>query len=297
MKAIRGYILLLIAAFIWGSAFVAQSDGMKYVEPFTYGAIRTLIGSLVLIPVIAVFRLKNRNNTKETKCYSNKNTVIGGIVCGFVLFAASSLQQIGITDSTAGKAGFITALYVVIVPLIGIVIGNKIKPVMWLFIAMAIAGFWMLCIKDGFSVALGDWLILGCAVFFAIHIMVIDYFTEKQTNGIEMACVQFLVAGMLMLICMFIFEKPEINAILDAKISILYAGVMSSGVAYTFQILGQKNTKPVIATLIMSLESVFAALSGWLILGEVLSFKELAGCVLVIVAVVLAQLADIKREE
>lgn len=297
VQKFKGSIMLLITSLIWGTAFVAQSEGMNYVEPFTYNAMRTLLGGIVLIPVIALFRAAGKHSGAPPKKYSLKNTVKGGIFCGIFLFIASSFQQAGIAQTTTGKAGFITALYIVIVPILGIFFRRKVPLRMWLFVAAAVAGFWLLCINENFSISAGDLLVLMCAIFFAAHIMVIDYFNEKNTDGMLMACIQFFTAAVFMLIGMFVFEKPDINSILDAKFTILYAGIMSSGVAYTLQILGQRHTDPTVATLLMSLESVFAALSGWIILGEGLSIKELCGCALVFAAVILAQLFGTEKSE
>lgn len=291
IKNFKGSLMLLITSLIWGTAFVAQSEGMNYVEPFTYNAMRTLLGGVVLIPVIILFRFLDKRNGREKANFSLKNTVTGGICCGIVLFIASSFQQSGIAQTTAGKAGFVTALYIVIVPLIGIFLHKKMPLRMWLFIAIALAGFWLLCIKQDIGISSGDLLVFFGAIFFAVHITVIDFFNEKNTDGVLMSCIQFFTAGLLMLICMFIFEKPTIPNIVGAGGTILYAGIMSCGVAYTLQILGQKHTNPTLATMLMSLESVFAALSGWLILGEKLSIKEFFGCVLIFAAVILAQLA------
>ena len=291
IKNFKGSIMLLITSLIWGTAFVAQSEGMNYVEPFTYNAMRTLLGGVVLIPVMILFRFSDKRNGKEKSSCSLRNTVIGGICCGIALFIASSFQQAGIAQTTAGKAGFVTALYIVIVPMIGIFLHKKMPLQMWLFIAIALAGFWLLCIKQDIGISSGDLLVFFGAIFFAVHITVIDYFNQKNTDGILMSCIQFFTAGLLMLICMFIFEKPTIPNIMGAGGTILYAGILSCGVAYTLQILGQKHTNPTLATMLMSLESVFAALSGWLILGEKLSIKEFIGCVLIFAAVILAQLA------
>lgn len=291
IKNFKGSIMLLITSIIWGTAFVAQSEGMNYVEPFTYNAMRTLLGGVVLIPVMILFRFSDKRNGKEKSSCSLKNTVIGGICCGIALFIASSFQQAGIAHTTAGKAGFVTALYIVIVPMIGIFLHKKMPLRMWLFIAIALAGFWLLCIKQDIGISSGDLLVFFGAIFFAVHITVIDYFNQKNTDGVLMSCIQFFTAGLLMLICMFIFEKPTIPNIMGAGGTILYAGILSCGVAYTLQILGQKHTNPTLATMLMSLESVFAALSGWLILGEKLSIKEFIGCVLIFAAVILAQLA------
>lgn len=297
IKKFKGSIMLLMTSLIWGTAFVAQSEGMKYVGPFTYNAMRTLLGGIVLIPVIMLFRFHGRKSGGGKSEYSLKNTVAGGICCGAVLFIASSLQQAGIVYTTAGKAGFVTALYIVIVPVIGIFLHRKMPLKMWLFIAVALAGFWLLCIKDNFSISSGDMLVFIGAVFFAVHIIVIDHFNKMETDGVLMSCIQFFTAGLLMLICMFIFEKPVISDICDAGGTILYAGIMSCGAAYTLQILGQKYTNPTLATLLMSLESVFAVLSGWLILNERLSAKEFFGCILIFAAVILAQLAGTDKQQ
>ena len=292
-KKMRGNLMLLLTALIWGTAFVAQSAGMDHVQPFTYNGIRTLIGGLVLLPVIFLFdKIKpeaQRLSPEEQKLV-NKNSLIGGVCCGVVLCVAGSFQQFGVSMTTAGKAGFITALYIVIVPLMGVFIKKKIPKIIWLCVAIAVAGFYLLCVKEGFSVGTGDLLVLCCSFFFSIHIMVIDHFTAGKVDGVRMSCVQFLVAGVLAIVCMFLFEEPSLASIWDARGSILYAGIMSCGVAYTLQILGQKDTDPTTATLLMSLESVFAALSGWVLLNESLSLKELFGCALVFVAVILAQI-------
>lgn len=287
LKKLRGSLMLLTAAFIWGTAFVAQSKGMDYVAPFTYNAVRTLICGIVLIPVVFIFGQKSRRKASEN---NNKIGFIGGIICGLVLFAASSFQQLGISLTSAGKAGFITALYVVIVPVISIIFGQKSNLKMWICAFTAIVGFYFLCIKEGFRLSKGDLYVLICAVFYSVHIIVIDHFNSKGAAPVKMSCVQFFTAGTIMMICMFIFESPALSAVWDAKYTILYAGVMSCGVAYTLQIIGQKYTESTAAALIMSLESVFAALAGWIILSEHMSMKEFAGCILVFAAVVFSQL-------
>lgn len=287
----QGNLMLLITAIIWGTAFVAQSEGMRYVEPFTYNAIRTLLGGIVLIPVIAFLkRILSKGSDTEKPATSRKDTVLGGIVCGIVLFAASSFQQCGIPMTTAGKAGFITALYIIMVPLIQVFLYRRTGFRIWCCVLIAAVGFYLLCIHEGFRIEKGDWLVLCGAVFFSVHIMVIAFFNSKNADGMVMSCIQFMTAGILMLICMLLFEHPTLQGIWDAKITILYAGVLSCGVAYTLQILGQRDTDPTVATLLMSLEAVFAALSGWLLLHEALSAKELSGCVLVLIAVIAAQL-------
>lgn len=288
---LRGNIMLLITAIIWGSAFVAQSDGMNYVEPFTYNGIRTLLGGIVLIPVIALLRKLPRKDAGNSRGKAPlKTTVTGGVCCGVLFFIAGMFQQFGISMTTAGKAGFVTALYIVIVPVIEFIIYRRTTIKVWICCLVAILGFYLLCIKEGFSISTGDLLVLICALFYALHIMTVDHFNAKNTDGTLMSCIQFFTAGTIMLICMFIFEKPDISSILAAWLPICYGGIMSCGVAYTLQIIGQRYTDPTVATLLMSLESVFAALSGWLILHESLTPKELAGCALVFIAVIFAQI-------
>lgn len=295
IKNLKGSIILLITALIWGTSFVAQSEGMKHIQPFTYNAIRTLIGGIVLVPVILIFKTIAKRSSDYQKV-DVKITLIGGVFCGIALFVASSFQQVGIVYTTAGKSGFITALYVIIVPLIELLLGRKQGRKIWLCVIMAIAGFYLLCINGDFSINFGDALTLACAVFFAVHIIVIDRFLERGADGMVMACVQFFAAGLIMTVCMLLFETPRLDKIYIAGFSILYAGVMSSSVAYTMQIIGQRYTAPTIATLIMSLESVFAVLSGWLILGEQLSLKELSGCCLVFAAVIISQVSLPERK-
>lgn len=281
---------LLLTAFIWGVAFVAQSVGMDYIEPFTFNCVRSIIGGIVLIPLILILHKKDRNIRTERENISyKKNTIWGGICCGFFLAAASSFQQFGIMHTTVGKAGFITALYIVIVPLLGIFMKKKVAPVVWVSSVIAITGFYMLSISGQVSINKGDILVLICAVLFSLHILIIDYFSPKG-DCVAISCIQFLTSGVICGVCMLLFENPQISNILDAYIPILYAGIMSCGVAYTLQIVGQKNMDPTVASLILSLESVFSALAGWLILGQRLSSKELIGCTLVFTAVLFAQM-------
>ena len=289
---LKGTILLLITALIWGAAFVAQSVGMDYIGPFTFSAARDVIAIIVLIPVILLFTDKGTDGTYPPilqQLKPDRITLIGGAWCGLVLGAADTLQQVGISMTTAGKAGFITALYIILVPLMGHFIGRKVPRIIMVCVALAIAGFYLLCINGDFQVSFGDFLVLCCAVFFALHILVIDHFLLKRANSIKLSWVQFAIAFLFSGTLTVLFEHPDWSALWDAKWP-LYAGGLSSGVAYTLQIVGQKYTEPTTATLIMSLESVFAALAGWLILGEVMTAKELTGCVLVFAAVILAQI-------
>lgn len=296
-KKLQGTMMLLLTALIWGSSFVAQRAGMEYIGPFTFNGIRSLIGGLVLIPVIFLFsKEKNAELTEAEKKAGKKTLLLGGILCGIVLFAASSLQQIGMVYTTAGKAGFITALYIVLVPILGVFIRKKVKPIVWLCVILAVAGLYLLCMTDGLSLGRGDLLVLLCAFAFSIHILVIDYFAPR-TDGVALSCIQFFVCGILSLFPMFLAETPVWFAILDCWIPILYAGVLSCGVAYTLQILAQKHTDPSVASLLLSLESVFAAIAGAIILHEQLAPRELAGCVLMFAAIIIAQLPSKTERE
>ena len=289
LRKMRGNIMLLIAAVIWGSAFVAQSEGMNYIGPFTYVFSRSIIGAAVLVIIIYAIRaVKKKNN--EYHPADLKMSAWGGVCCGAVLFAAASFQQFGISNTTAGKAGFITTLYVIIVPVLGFFMKKKTPSRVWICAAVAVAGFYLLCIRNDFSRGSGDLLVLISAVFFSLHIIVIDYFNKRNTDPMIMSCFQFLTAGIIGFPVMIILEEPDIRDIMNAALPILYAGVLSSGIAFTLQIIAQKDTDPTVATMIMSLESVFAVLSGWLILGETLSIRELSGCILVFAAVIAAQL-------
>mgnify|MGYP004489707169 CR=1 FL=1 len=287
---VKNGVMLFLTAFIWGTAFVAQSVGMDYLEPFTFNGVRSLIGGIALLPCIWLLHKLNGESKKEE---SGKVLLIGGLACGVLLFAASSLQQIGLKYTTAGKAGFITTFYIVIVPVLGIFLHKKIGWKIWLAVVLALAGLYFLCITESFSIGKGDVLIFLCALIFAVHILVIDYFSPK-VDGVKMSCIQFFVCGILSLPFMFTIETPKAAAMTAAWMPLLYAGVLSCGVAYTLQILGQKNVNPAVASLILSLESCFSVLAGWIVLGERLSLRESAGCVLMFVAIILAQLPDKK---
>ncbi|WP_154826460.1 DMT family transporter [Clostridium butyricum] len=293
---IKGNVILMITALIWGTAFVAQSVGMDYVGPFTFITARYIVGGGFLIPCIYLLDKIGKKTVKESSHKDKKTLFVAGVLCGVALFTASCFQQIGIQYTTVGKSGFITSLYIVIVPILGILFKKKVPVKVWISVVISLVGLYLLCMKEGFSISKGDFLILICAFCFSIHILIIDKYSSI-VDGVRMSCIQFFVAGFLGVILMFLFENPSITDILSAYNPILYAGIMSSGVAYTLQIMGQKYTTPVLATLIMSLESVFAVISGWIILGEVLSFKEFIGCCLVFIAIILAQLPDRKVKD
>ena len=289
---LTGILILTLTALIWGSAFVAQSVGMDYVGPITFNMARFYIGGIVLIPSIFVIKKitrANENTDKEMLVKQRKDGFIGGICCGTCLCFASLLQQIGIMGTTVGKAGFITALYIVIVPILSIALGRKTKLIVWISVLIAIAGMYLLCINEGFTISKGDFYVFLCAIAFSIHILVIDHFTP-MADGTYISCVQFFTAAVLSTILAIIFEGINIEGILLAAKPILYAGVFSCGIAYTLQIVGQRRVNPSIAPMILSLESVFSLLSGWIILGQSLSLRELFGCLLVFAAIILAQL-------
>ena len=290
-KQTKGCILLLLCAMIWGAAFVAQSEGMQYVGPFTMGATRFFLAGLVLLPVIRVLDRKgwsqNRPVTKEDK----KRQLAAGAICGVLLFAATTLQQFGLLDTTVGKSGFVTALYIVFVPIVGVLTGKKAGLRVWLCAAAAVFGMYLLCVGSGFSVAGGDLLTLGCAVLFTFHICYISAVSPRM-DGVRLSCVQFFVCSALSAIGMFVFESPDWASIRSCWLPIVYAGVFSGGVAYTFQIIGERDVQPALASLLMSLESVFAALFGWILIGQGLSGKELIGCAIMFAAILLSQLPE-----
>lgn len=286
--------MLFLAALIWGFAFAFQSQGMDHMGPMTFNGMRFLIGAIVLVPVIFIFR--NPGKRKPVTAGEVKVTVLGGSVCGLCLFAASSLQQFGIQYTSVGKAGFLTTLYIILVPIIGIFFGRKAPVVVWIGAIISVIGMYLLCVSETMSINKGDIFAFCCAIVFAFHILSVDYFAPK-TNGIVLSCLQFLTSGVCAMICAFIFEQPSLTEIVNGIVPLLYVGVMSSGVAYTLQILGQKNAEPTLASLIMSLESAVSVLGGWIILNQHLTGKELLGCLLMFVAVAGVQIFDVKKSD
>lgn len=284
----KNAFMLFLTAFIWGTAFVAQSVGMDHLGPFGFNGIRSLIGGVALLPCIYILGKINKNSNEKGDV---KTLAAGGICCGLALFAASSMQQIGIQYTTAGKAGFITAFYIVLVPVFGIFLGKKTGWKIWLAVALALAGLYFLCITESFSVGRGDIYVFIGALLFTVHILVIDYFAPR-TDGVKMSCIQFFVAGILSMFPMAAFETTTVEGIMRSWGPLLYAGVLSCGVAYTLQIIGQKNMNPTVASLILSLESCISVLAGWAILGEQLSVREGVGCILMFAAIVLAQIPE-----
>lgn len=290
---VKNSLLLLLTATIWGTSFVAQSVGMDYIGPITFTFLRNIAGGLFLIPVIWFMRKRNgidKEIAQGNRAAITKEEWIGGILCGIALCAAGNFQQIGIAHTTVGKAGFITALYVVIVPLLGLFVKKKVPKVVWFCVVLSVVGLYLLCMTEGsFTLAYGDFLVFICAIMYSIHILIIDYYSPKG-DGVVMSCIQFLVCGILSGIIMLFVEDFNIKNVLAAAFPILYAGVLSSGVGHTLQIVGQKGMNPTVASLILCLESVVSALAGWIFLHEILSTRELFGCVLMFVAIVLAQI-------
>lgn len=308
---LRNTFFLFLTAMIWGAAFVAQSVSMDYIGPFTFICLRSVIGGLFLIPVIIVLdgiRKKSQNESadvvnsenilhieteeKQRLSWKNKQLIEGGIVCGIFLFFANCFQQTGIQYTTVGKAGFITTFYIIIVPLIGLFFKKYCGILTWISVVIALAGLYFLCITQKLTIQRGDALILCCSVLYAGQILAIDHY-NPFVDGVKMSCIQFLTGGILGAVFMLLFENPSIAMILSAAGPILYTGIMSTGVGYTLQIVGQKGLNPTVAALILSLESVFSALSGYVFLHQVLTTRELIGCVLMFIAIVLAQLPDI----
>ena len=281
----KGIILLLITAIIWGSSFVAQEIGMKSIDAFTFTGIRTALGAIALLPVVLIV-----NKGMDL----NRNTLVAGIVLGIVFSVAQNFQQFAFYYSTSGKIAFITAFYMFFVPLFSVFLGKRIKLLTWLSILMGLAGLFLLCINpsDMTKINLGDVLALICAVFYAIQIMLIDKLLEKDINGIQLSFMQFVVAALISIAAMFIFEKPVIADIKTAAPSLMYSGIMSCGIAYTLQIVGQKHANPVIASLLMCMESVFAVIAAALVLHQGMSLKEAAGCVIMFAAIIISQLSE-----
>lgn len=284
-KTLKSSLLLLLTATIWGVAFVAQSVGMDYVGPITFNAVRFLLGGIVLLPLVWM-RAGKRNKAQPA---DRKKMWSGGICCGLALCAASLFQQVGLLYTSVGNAGFITTLYIIIVPIFGIFLGKRVQTSLWFSAGIALIGLYLLCVKENFSLNKGDGLVFICAIIFAIHILVIDYFT-KYVDGVFLSCIQFFVSGIICSVGAFIWETPSLEALLTGWIPVVYAGVLSCGVAYTLQIIGQRDMDPTIASLILSLESVISVLAGWIILDETLALRAIIGCGLVFAAVIIVQL-------
>lgn len=300
---LKGNSFLLVTALIWGSGFVAQRVGMEYVGPLTFTAIRFWLGAAVLIPVVHILNKKEISKEISTDAgsdnyrsvqYGRKHLVKAGIICGCILFAGSILQQYGLVFTTAGKAGFITALYIVLVPIFGLILKQKPGIKSWIGVALGTGGLYFLTITESLTIARGDFVVLIGAFFWAAHVLVIDHF-NPYVDGIKLSITQFAVCASIASIGMFIFEAPSFNIIMGGAVPILYSGILSCGVGFTFQILGQRHTSPTVASLILSMEAVFGAVFGFLLLREIMSIREITGCLLMLSAVIISQLPAIKK--
>lgn len=305
-KAKRNSFILVFTALIWGVAFVAQSEGDDVIGPYAFTCIRYLIGGAVLLPVIALLDRLGISGGKPQNKAQRKTLALGGVCCGLCLIVASILQQVGIyLGTSAGKAGFLTACYIILVPIFGIFIKRKCGINVWISVAVAVAGLYLLCIKGSFDIEKNDMLVLACSAVYACHILIIDRFVEKNVDAVRMSCIQFFVASAAAFLPMLFSDLNGSFAALPAMLgeafsgkalaAILYTGVMSSGVAYTLQIVGQKDVNPTVASLLMSLESVFSVLGGWLILGDKLTLRELFGCAVMFTAIIISQLPVKKK--
>ncbi len=296
----RQVVFPILAAFIWGTAFVAQDLCADSIGAFAFNATRYFIAVLALLVVILISDKVKKNKptlTAQEKKAANKQLWLGGLCCGAALAIASNFQQAGLVAGTdAGKAGFITALYVVLVPVFGLFFKRKVSLPTWIAVVLSVVALYLLCIKGDFSLAPGDLLVLVCAVCFAVHILVIDHFTA-YCDGVKLSCLQFLFAGIISTICMFIFEDVDFAAILSCALPLLYVGIFSCGVGYTLQILAQKDSNPTVVTILLSLESVFAVIAGAIILKQQMTVREYIGCAIMFAAVILAQLQFPTRQK
>ena len=286
---------LFLTALIWGLGFVSQRAGMEFIGPFTFNAARSFLGCLSLIPVIFWVKYSKpdlRSNAK--KFYQRVNLLKAGSLCGLVMFTAMSIQQYSIQYVTAGKSGFITALYIIFVPLISVFLGKKLAKRVVFSVFLAVFGLYLLCYQSGGGLNIYDWLSLLGAFFYGLHIMVVDHYSHR-VHAVKMSCLQFFVVGLLSLIPMFLCETPTFQTLMDCKIPLIYSGIITCGIAYTLQIYGQKYTLPILATLILCLESVFAVVGGALILGEVMTHREIVGCIFMISAVIIANTKQEQR--
>lgn len=293
----KGVLILMLTALIWGSSFVAQSKGMESVDAFTFNGIRTLLGAAVLLPVILLRGRKESRGLDETGRRTlreqDKKTLRCGAVLGVVLCVASNFQQFAFYDSTSGKIAFITSFYMFFVPLFGLLVGKRVQIITWICVVFGCIGMFFLCIDptNPTTINRGDLLAVACSVFYAVHILLVEKLVP-EVDGVKLSFVQFTVSGILSCLMMFLLETPDISAICSAAVPILYSGVLSCGVAYTLQIVGQKYTEATIATLIMCMESVFGVLAGAVILKELLTKREILGCVIMFTAIIFSQLAE-----
>lgn len=299
---LKGNLILFITAIVWGISFISQTTSMDYIEPSTFNGIRNLLGSVVLLPFIFFSNAKRKKNpTNEQKKYDKKTLITAGICCGIVLCLAGTLQTYSMKEISGGKAAFITAIYIIFVPILSIFLRKRPPLKIIPTLILAIIGFYFLCMtKDDLTVGVYELVALACSLLFSVHIMLVDHFSPK-VEGIKLACLQFFVCAVINMTYMFMFEKPDINEIMKCWFAIFYSGAFSCGVAYTLQIVGQKYTDPTSATLIMSLESVFAVIFCWLlppyVPEDVMTLREIIGCILIFIAIIFIQLPQRKKDE
>lgn len=296
MSVLKSNLLLLLAASIWGLAFVAQRVGMEYLGPFTFNGVRFALGALSLVPLILFYNKSSKEKGRGRTAKERKKVVCAGVVLGLVIFIGASLQQIGLIYTTAGKAAFITCLYIVLVPMAGIFLKQYIPNTTWFGCVTAIMGLYLICVKDDFSISYGEGLQLLGAFFWTLHILLIDRFSKK-VDVLKFSFVQFTTCSILSLVTALLLETMSIEGIRQSLIPLLYGGVCSVGIAYTLQIVGQKHAEPSHAAVILSMETVFAALGGWLILDEQLGTREFLGCAIMLVGMLLSQFQNIKRAD
>lgn len=286
--------LLIMTAMIWGAAFVAQSVGADHVGAYTFLATRTWLAVIILIPVSVLYD-KVCGNENLIQIFKNKDhtsrheLLIAGSVCGFFIFAGSAAQQIGIAYTTTARSSFITAMYVIFVPVLLMLTGHKTGLKTWIYVALSVAGLYLLCINGKQEIGFGDFITLLCALFFACQIISVGKYV-RSIDGMKLTIAQFVMEAVLSTICMLLFEKPDMGEIIAAAPAIIYAGVLSSAVGYTLQVICQKHIRPSVASVIMCMESVFGALAGWLILGQSLTLREVAGCMIMFAAILLSQI-------
>lgn len=293
-KTIEGCLILLLTTIIWGCAFVAQSVGMDHIGPFTFQAVRSLLAVLTLLPVIFLFDLRKKDGLTYLRRWCDPKLWIAGILCGIALFVASGAQQVGLIDTDAGKAGFLTSMYIVIVPFFGLFFRKKLSPATILGVLTAVAGLYLVSGAGATGIAPGDLLMILCAFAFAVQIVLVEQL-GSALDGLRLNCIQCLVCSVLSAIIMVFTETPAWGSLADCALPLAYAGCLSMGVAYSLQIIGQQKVDSVPASIIMSLESVFAALAGWLLLQEQMSPRELAGCALLFTSVILSQIPSRRK--
>lgn len=288
-KETQSALLMLLTAVIWGIAFVFQRTGMEHIGPFAFNFFRCVLSLVFLLAVSGFLKIKNKNSEKKQTNFSRKSLYIGGILAGLALFLGMSTQQVGMVSTSAAKAGFITTMYIVLVPIMGMFYGRKTTPKMWLCVAIAAVGLYMLSIKEGFVIERGDFFVFLSAIFFGLQIVIIDIFAPKA-DAIKLSMIEFATSGVLSLIATLMTETTTMAGIQAAGVAILYTGLLSSGVGFTLQIIAQKNLAPTVTSLIMSMESGVSAIAGVIFLHEALTSREIVGCIIMIIAVLLAQL-------